>query len=450
MPGQLEFMEDILIKAAQLILSLSILVVLHEAGHFIPAKLFGIRVEKFYLFFDPWISLFKFKRGDTEYGVGWLPLGGYVKLSGMIDESMDKEQMAKAPEPYEFRAKPAWQRLIVMLGGVTVNLILGVIIYAGVLFAWGKSYIAAEDVKYGVHVGTVAEEVGFKDGDRVIKLNGEPLPEGYTYGIISKELLLNKDISEVTVVNEGEERTVYLPADFAQRVLASGEKAIFTERVPFIADTVLAGSGAAEAGIQKGDRLVAVNGITAEYFLDFVKALQPIKGEKADISVIRNGEEMELAVNVSDAGKIGIGNQSPLTYFEITNREYGFFESIPAGAQEAGSTIKSYIDQFSLVFTKEGISQLGGFGAIGGMFPSTWDWHAFWNLTAFLSLVLAFMNVLPIPALDGGHVMFLFYEMVTGNKPGEKFMEYAQMTGMLLLFSLLIFANGNDIFRLFQ
>ena len=443
-------MEDILIKAAQLILSLSILVVLHEAGHFLPAKLFGIRVEKFYLFFNPGFSLFKIKRGETEYGVGWLPLGGYVKLSGMIDESMDKEQMEKPAEPWEFRSKPAWQRLIVMLGGVTVNLILGMLIYAGVLFTWGKTYIAAKDVTYGVHVGSAAEEAGFQDGDRITRLNGEPIPSEFTYSMISKELLLNPEISEVTVSNNGTERTIYMPTDFGQMVLASGEKVIFTERVPFIADTILPGSGADEAQMQKGDRLVAVNGESTPYFIDFVKSIQPLKDEMATITVLRDGQKLDLEAKVNEQGKIGVGNQSLTEYFDITTRQYGFFEAIPAGVNEAGRTIKSYIDQFSLVFTKEGISQLGGFGAIGGMFPSVWDWHAFWNLTAFLSLVLAFMNVLPIPALDGGHVMFLLYEMISGRKPGEKFLEYAQMAGMLLLFSLLIFANGNDIFRLFK
>ncbi len=443
-------MEEILIKAAQLILSLSILVVLHEAGHFIPAKLFGVRVEKFYLFFDAWFSLFKVKKGDTEYGIGWLPLGGYVKLSGMIDESMDKEQMAKPAQPWEFRSKPAWQRLIIMLGGVTVNLILGMIIYAGVLWTWGENYIAAKDVTYGVHVSKTAETIGFKDGDQIIAFDGSAIPEDYTYGMISKDLLLNTEINQVTVVNNGQERVVTIPSDFGQQVLANNEKQIFAERVPFIADTILPKSGAEEAGLQKGDQIIGVNGKNAAYFSEFVKAVQEVKGETVQIRVKRNGETLELPTKVSEEGKIGVGNQSPLVYFNITKKEYGFFEAIPAGISKAGSTIKGYVDQFSLVFTKEGITQLGGFGAIGSMFPSTWDWHSFWSLTAFLSLVLAFMNVLPIPALDGGHVMFLMYEIIAGKKPGERFMETAQMAGMLLLLSFLLFANGNDILRLFN
>lgn len=443
-------MEEILIKAAQLILSLSILVVLHEAGHFIPAKLFGVRVEKFYLFFDAWFSLFKVKKGDTEYGIGWLPLGGYVKLSGMIDESMDKEQMAKPAQPWEFRSKPAWQRLIIMLGGVTVNLVLGMIIYAGVLWAWGENYIAAKDAKYGVHVSKTAGEVGFKDGDQIIAFNGNAIPTEYTYGEISKDLLLNTDITEVTVVNSGEERTVSIPDNFGQLVLASKETKLFAIRVPFTADTILPNSGAANAGIQKGDKLIGVNGNKTAYFSDFVKEVQAMKGETASITVQRNDQTIQLETTINEEGRIGVGNLMPQEYFAITKKEYGFFEAIPAGVNKAGNTIKGYVDQFSLVFTKEGITQLGGFGAIGSMFPSTWDWHSFWNLTAFLSLVLAFMNVLPIPALDGGHVMFLLYEIIAGKKPGEKFMETAQMAGMLLLLSFLLFANGNDLLKLFN
>jgi len=443
-------MDDFLIKAAQLILSLSILVILHELGHFIPAKLFGVRVERFYLFFNPWFSLFKIKRGDTVYGIGWLPLGGYVKLSGMIDESMDKEQMKKAPEPWEFRAKPAWQRLIIMLGGVTVNLILGGLIYSMTLFVWGKQYIAAKDVVYGVHVSASAAEIGFREGDQITEINGELLPDDYTYSTITKELLLNSDIENVTVVNEGEERVINIPADFAQQVLSNGERSLFSERVPFIIDTILSGNPAAEAGLQRGDAFVSINEAPARFFTDFAKEIQQFKGKEVQMTIIRGGEQMTLPVQVSEAGKIGAGNQSPQSYFKLTTRDYGLLESIPAGVKEAGSTISSYIDQFKLVFTKEGISQMGGFGTIGGLFPSTWDWHVFWNLTAFLSLILAFMNVLPIPALDGGHVLFLLFEMVSGRKPGEKFLEYAQLTGMVLLLALLVFANGNDLMRMFK
>lgn len=439
-----------MIKAAQLILSLSILVVLHEFGHFLPAKLFGVRVEKFYLFFDPKFSLFKTKQGDTEYGVGWLPLGGYVKLSGMIDESMDKEQLSKPAEAHEFRAKPAWQRLIIMLGGVVVNLILGFLIYSAILFVWGKSYLSAADAKYGVHVSQTAGEAGFKDGDQIIALNGENIAPEYTYTKITQEILLNDGLKEVSVLNNGKERTISLPEDFALRVVGARESGMFAPRVPFIADTVLKDSPALEAGIKKGDRFITVNGDTTLYFQDFVKVVNSSPNETVTIGVNRDGNYREIDVRVSQEGTIGVGNKSPSQYFEFTRKEYGFFEAIPAGFHEAAGTITMYIDQFKLVFTKEGASQLGGFGTIGNLFPSTWNWQMFWSMTAFLSLILAIMNILPIPALDGGHVMFLLYEIISGRKPGEKFMEYAQITGMVILLGLLLWANGNDIFRAFQ
>lgn len=441
-------MDDILIKAAQLLLSLSILVILHEFGHFLPAKLFGVKVEKFYLFFDPWFSLFKTKKGDTEYGVGWLPLGGYVKLSGMIDESMDKEQMKEPAKDYEFRAKPAWQRLIVMLGGVTVNVILGIFIYSMIMMTWGKTYLSAEDAKYGVHVSETAKQAGFKDGDRVIEIDGKPLPKDYTYATITQELLLNEEINEVTVENNGQTRTVRVPHEFAQKMLASGEKSLFTERIPFIADTVLPNSPAQSAGIQKGDKFMAVNGKDAEYFIDFAKTVQDMKGEEVEITVKRNGEPVTLSAMVGEDGKVGVGNKPITNFFELTQKDYSFFEAFPAGYNLALDKMGGYIDQFSLIFSKEGVSQLGGFGTIGNLFPSAWDWRTFWNLTAFLSLILAIMNILPIPALDGGHVMFLLYEIVSGRKPGEKFMEYAQLAGMLLLLTLLLWANGNDVLRM--
>ncbi|MDR9397437.1 MAG: RIP metalloprotease RseP [Salibacter sp.] len=441
-------MDDILIKAAQLLLSLSILVILHEFGHFLPAKLFGVKVEKFYLFFDPWFSLFKTKKGDTEYGVGWLPLGGYVKLSGMIDESMDKEQMKEPAKDYEFRAKPAWQRLIVMLGGVTVNVILGIFIYSMIMMTWGKTYLSAEDAKYGVHVSETAKQAGFKDGDRVIEIDGKPLPKDYTYATITQELLLNEEINEVTVENNGQTRTVRVPHEFAQKMLASGEKSLFTERIPFIADTVLPNSPAQSAGIQKGDKFMAVNGKNAEYFIDFAKTVQDMKGEEVEITVKRNGEPVTLSAMVGEDGKVGVGNKPITNFFELTQKDYSFFEAFPAGYNLALDKMGGYIDQFSLIFSKEGVSQLGGFGTIGNLFPSAWDWRTFWNLTAFLSLILAIMNILPIPALDGGHVMFLLYEIVSGRKPGEKFMEYAQLAGMLLLLTLLLWANGNDVLRM--
>tara|TARA_R110002050_G_scaffold149463_1_gene276033 strand:- start:70689 stop:72038 length:1350 start_codon:yes stop_codon:yes gene_type:complete len=438
-------MEDFLIKALGLIMSLSILVILHEFGHFLPAKLFGVRVEKFYLFFDPWISLFKFKKGDTEYGIGWVPLGGYVKLSGMIDESMDTEQLAQEPQPWEFRTKPAWQRLIIMVGGVVVNVLLGILIYSMILFTWGKAYLPANEAVYGVEVSPYMTEIGFQNGDQIVSIDGITISDEMTYHDIFLEMMLDDNIKTVDINRNGENVHVNLPADFKSEVLTRKERTPFAERVPFIADTILEGSNALIAGIKKGDEFQEVNGQPAKYFNDFVKAVGDNKGETVEISVLRNEELITLPVLVSENGKIGVGNKSPLDYFKFNTKTYTFFGSIPAGYQEAENTLVNYVRQMKLVFTKEGASQIGGFGTIGNLFPSTWNWQRFWGLTAFLSMVLAFMNILPIPALDGGHVMFLIYEMITGKEPGEKFMEYAQMTGIILLVGLMLFANGNDL-----
>lgn len=437
-------MEEILIKALGLIMSLSILVVLHELGHFIPAKLFGVRVEKFYLFFDPWISLFKFKKGDTEYGIGWVPLGGYVKLSGMIDESMDTEQLAQEPQPWEFRTKPAWQRLIIMVGGVTVNVLLGIFIYSMILFTWGKAYLPANEATYGVHVSPYMAEIGFKDGDQIKSINNESISSESTYHDIFLELLLDDNIKTIQVDRNGNTVDIQLPNDFEAQILTRKEKNPFSERIPFVADSILPDSPALKAGIQKGDAFQSVNGQPAKYFADFVTAVGAHKGETVSLSLIRDQQKIEIPVEISENGKIGVGNTDPRTFFNFETKTYSFFESIPAGYLEAQNTVTNYVRQMKLIFTKEGASQIGGFGTIGNLFPAAWNWQRFWGLTAFLSMVLAFMNILPIPALDGGHVMFLIYEMIAGRPPGEKFMEYAQMAGIFLLVGLMLFANGND------
>lgn len=440
-------MEEILIKAAQLILSLSILVILHEFGHFLPAKLFGVRVEKFYLFFDPWISLLKFKKGDTEYGIGWVPLGGYVKLSGMVDESMDTEQLAQEPQDFEFRSKPAWQRLIIMIGGVTVNVLLGIFIYAMILFTWGKVYLPANEATYGVDFSPYLVEIGFENGDKIVALNGDALVSDFTYQHIYQELMLDDAITNITVNRNGEELVIQIPTNFETEMLKRKEKTPFMERIPFVADTILKGSNALTAGMEKGDVFQSVNGVPSVYFMDFVRTVSEHKGETVDIEVLRNGESMVLPVEVSELGRIGVGNKGMDKFFKLDTLSYSFFASFPAGAVEAKDIVVNYVRQFKLVFTKEGIGQVGGFGAIGNMFPGTWNWHVFWKLTAFLSMVLAFMNILPIPALDGGHVLFLIYELISGKPPNDKFMEYAQMGGMILLLGLLVLANGNDLIR---
>lgn len=436
---------DIVIQAAQLILSLSILVILHEGGHFLPAKLFKMRVEKFYLFFDPWFSLFKVKKGDTEYGVGWVPLGGYVKISGMIDESMDKEQMKQPAQPWEFRSKPAWQRLIVMIGGVTVNVILGIVIYAGILFVWGEEYLPTKNAKYGIACDSLALQMGLKDGDRILSVNNVYVEN---FNKIPIELILN-DKSTLQVDRNGEKLDIPLSEEIHSKLIKSKDSFI-APRIPCIVDTVIPGQAAQKAGLLADDKFVSINGENAEYFQDVVKLLQKYKGTSVELSVDRSGELITLNAEVSEAGKLGFGNIDPADVFEVSIQKFGLFESFPAGIRKGYETFESYIKQMKILFTvKDAHESIGSFISIGKAYGKTWDWHRFWNITAFLSIVLAIMNILPIPALDGGHVMFLIYEMVVGKKPGDKFMEYAQIAGMVLLLSLMAFAIGNDIFKLF-
>jgi regulator of sigma E protease len=439
-------MEVYFIKGAQLILSLSILVVLHELGHFIPAKLFKTRVEKFYLFFDPWFSLFKFKKGDTEYGIGWLPLGGYVKISGMIDESMDKEAMALPPKDYEFRSKPAWQRLIIMIGGVTVNILLGFLIYSMVLYTWGEERIPLRNLEYGVTVDSTLMDYGMMNGDKVLGLPGQ---DAQYLGELGNKILVH-GAREILIERNGVEQIITLPEDFDQVILAKKVKGLFSINLPFVVKEPTPNDNAAKAGILADDQIVAINDTALVGYMDGVQKVKSLHDKTAKFTVLRNGEEKDFMIDVSDKGTIGISLMMPRDLIETETREFGFFESIPAGVTKTGDVLGSYVSSMSLIFTKEGASSLGGFGAIGGLFAPQWDWEVFWSMTAFLSIVLAFMNILPIPALDGGHVLFLIYEMITGRKPGEKFLEYAQTAGMLLLLLLLLYANGNDIIGLLQ
>lgn len=445
---------DILIQAAQFILSLSILIVLHEGGHFFAAKLFNTRVEKFYLFFNPWFSLFKKKIGETEYGIGWLPLGGYVKISGMIDESMDKKQMSEEPKPYEFRAKPAWQRLIIMIGGVTVNAILGVVIFAMVLFTWGESYLPNENVKYGVMAAdSAAYDIGIKDGDKIVAVGGQPLErfEQFTY------LLIINEANTVTIERDGEQKTLEVPDGTIRKVTKNKAKALLMPRFPVEVAQVQKGSKAAEAGLKEGDKIVAVNGQPTQFFDQFDSIKRAHKGEEISISVVReeNGavDTVALAANVPADGTLGFAPYGFDKYLELDKIKYGFFASFPAGLDKAVNTFVDYVRQIKLIFTSDEIKaseSVGGFISIGSIFSTEWDWHRFWVMTAWLSIILAFMNLLPIPALDGGHVMFLLWEIITGRQPSQKVLEYAQVAGMILLFGLLIFANANDVIRLFK
>ena len=442
-------METFLVKALQLILSLSILVLVHEFGHFIFARIFKVRVEKFYLFFDPWFSIFKFKpkNSDTEYGVGWLPLGGYCKISGMIDESMDKEAMAQPPKPYEFRSKPAGQRLMIMVAGVLFNFLLALFIYSMVLFTWGDTFLPLKNVKAGTDYSETFHNVGFQDGDILLKADDTELER---FGEDCFRRVLNAQT--VTVLRGGVETVIPIPEDMAQRVMRD-KKGFASYRFPMVVrelgKTESGESPAAVAGLQPGDSIVSINGIVTPSFYEVGEVLAQNKDKDVLVGFYRAGIPQTLTLHTDTAGKMGIYSVSPFDMYQTVTRKYGFFESFPAGVMLGVNTLKGYVSDMKYVFTKEGASSLGGFGTIGSLFPAEWDWHSFWMKTAFLSIILAFMNILPIPALDGGHVMFLLYEVIARRKPSDKFLEYAQVTGMFLLFALLIYANGNDIFRFF-
>jgi regulator of sigma E protease len=437
-----------LIQVSQFILSLSILIVLHELGHFIPAKLFKTKVEKFYLFFDPWFSLFKIKRGDTEYGIGWLPLGGYVKISGMIDESMDKEQMKLPPQPWEFRSKPAWQRLIIMVGGVTVNVILGILIYALVLFTWGDEYLPTQNAKYGIAADSLAQSVGLRDGDRILSVNGK---EVKNFARIPGEIMLN-DTRSIEVERDGQKVVLPVTEDLVAKMIESrGKSMLVAPRFPCVVDSLETDFPAKKQGFKKGDRIISVNGIPATFHNEVTEILRAHPYTVADIRVLRNNDTLLIRTPITGDGTIGFIPKDPYSYFKLDTIKYGFLAAFPAGIHRAGETFDNYLKQMKVLFTVKGAhKQIGGFGTIASAYGKTWDWEHFWAFTAFLSIVLAVMNILPIPALDGGHVMFLLYEVFTRRKPNEKLLEYAQYAGMLLLVSLLLYANGNDVARWFS
>jgi regulator of sigma E protease len=437
---------EYIIQGGQLLLGISILVILHEFGHYAAAKYFNTKVESFYLFFNPWFSVWKKKIGETEYGIGWLPLGGYVKIAGMIDESMDKEQMDKPAEDWEFRSKPTWQRLIIMLGGVIMNVIVAFFIYAMVLFTWGEKYIPANNATHGIYCDSLMVDLGFNHNDRIVALDGNPVSDDDTYGEIRVQLLLD-GIKEVTVDRKGGAAKIAIPEDFPQTVLRVGAKELFTEEVPFVVTSVQSGMPAEDAGFAVGDEIIAINDEPVSGLVHITQLLKGKKDEKVDFTVLRKNEKLVLAVTTNEKGMIGVGRKIPSEVLEVKVKEYGFFESIPAGFFKTGDVISRYIDQFSLVFSKEGVSQLGGFGTIAKIYGAEWVWQRFWEMTAMISVMLAVMNLLPIPALDGGHVVFLTYEMITGRKPNEKVMEYAQVAGMLFLLAFMLYANGMDIFR---
>jgi len=436
------------IKAGQLILSLSILVVLHELGHFLPAKWFKCRVEKFYLFFDPWFSLFKKKIGETEYGIGWLPLGGYVKIAGMIDESMDKEQLKQPPQPWEFRSKPAWQRLIIMCGGVIVNLLLGFLLFAMILFVWGERTLPMDGLQHGIAVNPISEQAGLQNGDVILSMDGKPVKDFYN---INRDLILN-EVKTIQVRRNGEEISLPVPAGTVRSLIKSKTQFV-TPRTYAVVDTVFDEIAQfTQDRLMAGDRILAINGEQTNFYDEYMKAKFGYPNQEVVLNVLRGKDTVEVKALTDSTGSIGFYvNVDKLS--GAYSRKSGFFEAFPNGIRKGWETLTMNVQNFKLLFTSEEVEakeSLGSFISIGNMFGAEWDWERFWNMTALLSIILAFMNILPIPALDGGHVIFTLYEMITGRKPGDKFLEYAQMVGMVILLGLMAYAIGLDFMRIFK
>ncbi len=430
---------EIFIKIVQLLLSLSILVILHEFGHFSFAKLFKTRVEKFYLFFNPWFEIYKKKIGETEYGIGWLPLGGYVKISGMIDESMDKEQMKQPPQPWEFRSKKPWQRLLIMIGGVLMNFILAGIIYIGILYVWGEDYLPSENVKYGISVDSAAYQIGFRNGDKILSVNNKTFER---FNELKKEMVLSSN-KTVQVLRDGKKKDIFIDDKFA---LKASKQDFIQPRFEFVIADFSKNSNAEKAGLQKEDKLIGVNDSSLRFFDQYVHYFKTHKNTLANLKVDRKGNILTIPVQVDSSGMIGVAAES-FAGLEFDHVNYSFFASIPAGIHKGVELTKDYLRSFKLIFNPEtkAYKSVGSFITIGNMFPGVWDWQAFWTMTAFLSIILGVVNLLPIPALDGGHVVFVLYEMITRRKPSDKFMEYAQITGFIILLAIMVFALKNDI-----
>lgn len=456
MCGYFKFEEEaymeFVIKISQFLLSLSLLIVLHELGHFIPAKIFKTKVEKFYLFFDVKFSLFKKKIGETVYGIGWLPLGGYVKIAGMIDESMDTEAMKEEPKPWEFRSKPAWQRLIIMLGGVTVNFVLAILIYIGMSYAYGDIFLPNENIKDGLEIeSTVANKAGLQTGDKIIAVDGEKIN---TFSEITEKVLFGE---EVLIERDGVQSKIEMPQDFLAQLMDAKERGFISLRQPFVVVEVPDTSANAGSGLKKGDIIVGLNDFETKYADQVKEGLEKFKGQEVKATVRREDTKFTVPLTISEEAKLGLvyapystaETLEALGYYDYDIRKYGFFESFPVGVKKAKDRLASYWGQLKAIFTPStgAYKGVGGFKAIYDIFPNVWSWQAFWSITAFLSIMLAVLNLLPIPALDGGHVMFLLYEMISGRKPGDKFMEYAQMVGFFILIALVLFANGNDIYK---
>ncbi len=435
----------------QLMLSLSILIVLHEMGHFVPAKWFGTRVEKFYLFFDPWFSLVKKKIGETEYGIGWLPLGGYVKISGMVDESFDTQILKEEPKPWEFRSKPAWQRLVIMLGGVTMNFLLGFFLYGMVLFWFGEEYLPAESAQYGIHVDSIGYEMGLRNGDKILRVGDQPF-EKFNPRMVIKEIILN-NARTLTVEREGQVLEIPIEPKYADILSRFENKNIvlFQPRVPFVASQLRKDSPAERAGIQPGDRIIGLDSIPTPFFDQFFDAVRKRKAQPVTVHVVRGQDTLHFNLTTTPEGAIGVYPFGPDYFFEMKRQEYSFAAALPAGVRKGWTFLTDQVKAFGQIIRGniKASESLGSFISIGQMFGATWDWERFWLMTAFLSLILAFINLLPIPALDGGHVLFLLFEVLTGRKPSDKFLEYATMIGFVIIIALMVYAIGLDISRLF-
>lgn len=443
----------ILIIVLQLILSLSILVILHEMGHFFPAKWFKTRVEKFYLFFDPWFSLWKTRKGETEYGIGWLPLGGYVKISGMIDESMDTEQMKQPAQPWEFRSKPAWQRLIIMLGGVTVNFILGFLIFGMIFWVWGEKYLPNGQVQYGIHVDSLAYDMGLRNGDKLVSISGEPVERFSDRDLIRAIVIDNA--RQMVVNRDGQDVTIDIDPRFVSVLSSNKNKGavLFEPRIPYLVGSIEKGYPAEKADLKPQDKIVSLNGDPTPYFDSFYDKIKQVgPNQTVTIGLERQGTPRQVTLVTNDEGKIGVYPTPPSELFTLETNRYSLVEALPKGVTAGIGFLSDQLKAFGQMFRGKikASESLGGFGTIASLFPTEWHWESFWRVTAILSLILGFMNLLPIPALDGGHVLFLLYEVVSGRKPSDKFMEYATIAGFVLIIGLVLYANGLDLLRLFH
>jgi len=440
------------IKILQFILSFSILVVLHELGHFLPARWFKCRVEKFYLFFNPWFSLVKKKIGETEYGLGWIPFGGYVKISGMIDESMDKDQLNQPAQPWEFRSKPAWQRLVIMLGGVTVNVILALFIFIMIMWTWGDRYVPAANLRYGVYADSLGRKIGMQDGDKILEVGGKPVER---QGTVGSEIIMN-EAKSITIERNGQRMELAIPSGFISQLSKNRLGGFTYVRYPMIVDSVLPSAKFIQGSVQKGDTLIGLNNHPVKYSTDLIRdnSFENVKRKNVPVVVLRNGKDTIQAVMAFDEkGDNGVRYKAMEDILGSRQINYTLVQAIPAGVHKSVQTLTNYIRNLKLLFTSKEVKvqdNLGSVVSIANVFPPIWDWQSFWTLTAIFSILLAFMNVLPIPALDGGHALFTLVEMITGRKPSDKFIEYAQMVGMILLFALMAYALGLDIFRMFK